>query len=204
MFPFLLNMAETSNTQNIELWSDVNRKLDKKRLENSLALSLPKFLEAYGGDMNKKDQEAFQTAVSDILNSIHNGTIGERTIARELVFKDGKERGTENKRMKQAYGLAANFVNSVIDVMPEYVEPIKETIVNEQEPVVEQQVTPKIEQQEKVKEETPTNPIDIIQQKLNKKRELKLQKLANWNVEANPIIMQLPKTNYNEDSVLGM
>nr|DAU59349.1 MAG TPA: hypothetical protein [Crassvirales sp.] len=41
-------MAENSNTQPVELWYDVNRKLDKKRLENSLALSLPKFIEAYG------------------------------------------------------------------------------------------------------------------------------------------------------------
>ena len=48
-------MTETSNVQNIELWQDVNRKLDKKRLENSLALSLPKFIEAYGENMSKKD-----------------------------------------------------------------------------------------------------------------------------------------------------
>ena len=117
-------MTENSNTPQVELWQDVNRKLDKKRLENSLALSLPKFIEAYGKNMSSKDQEAFNTAVGDILTSIQNGNIGERTIARELVFKDGKERGTENKRMKQAYGLAANFVNRVIDAMPEYVAPV--------------------------------------------------------------------------------
>ena len=52
---YYLYMAEISNTPQVELWQDVNRKLDKKRLENSLALSLPKFIEAYGENMSKKD-----------------------------------------------------------------------------------------------------------------------------------------------------
>ena len=59
-------MAENSNTQPVELWYDVNRKLDKKRLENSLALSLPKFIEAYGQNMKSKDLEAFNKAVTDV------------------------------------------------------------------------------------------------------------------------------------------
>ena len=196
-------MAESSNTPQVELWQDVNRKLDKKRLENSLALSLPKFMEAYGGNMSKKDQEAFQVAVNDILSSIQSGNVGERTIARELVFKDGKERGTENKRMKQAYGLAANFVNSVIDAMPEYVEPMEPVV---QEPIKEKEEiqTTKEDPEPTPKKEELQDPLSIIQQKLNKKRDSKLQKLANWNVEASPILMQLPNINYNEDSVFGM
>ena len=205
MFPFLLSMAETSNTQNVEFWQDVNRKLDKKRLENSLALSLPKFMEAYGDSMSKKDREAFQTAVSDVLDSIHNGVVNERTINRELVFKDGKERGIENKRMKQAYGLAANFVNSVLDAMPEVVEQptgVEQVIPEQQTERTETQTEKPVEK--KVETTAPQNPIDVLQQKLNKKRELKLQKLANWDVESAPIVMQLPQTNYNEDSVLGM
>ena len=193
-------MAETSNTQNVEFWQDINRKLDKKRLENSLALSLPKFMEAYGDSMSKKDREAFQTAVSDVLNSIHNGVVNERTINRELVFKDGKERGIENKRMKQAYGLAANFVNSVLDAMPEVIE--QPAVI--QQPEQQAEIQTQTEKPVEKKVEAPQNPIDVLQQKLNKKRELKLQKLANWDVESAPIIMQLPQTNYNEDSVLGM
>ena len=195
-------MTETSNVQNVELWQDVNRKLDKKRLENSLALSLPKFMEAYGGNMSKKDQEAFQVAVNDILSSIQSGNVGERTIARELVFKDGKERGTENKRMKQAYGLAANFVNSVIDAMPEYVAPVVQKPIEEKEEIPTTNEVTKVETTPK--KEEPQDPLSIIQQKLNKKRDKKLQKLANWNVEASPILMQLPNINYNEDSVFGM
>ena len=160
-------MAETSNVQNIELWQDVNRKLDKKRLENSLALSLPKFIEAYGENMSKKDQEAFQVAVNDILSSIQSGNIGERTIARELVFKDGKERGAENKRMKQAYGLAANFVNSVIDAMPEYVAPVVQKPIEEKKEIPTTKEVTKVETTPK--KEEPQDPLSIIQQKLNKK-----------------------------------
>lgn len=199
-------MTENSNTPQVELWQDVNRKLDKKRLENSLALSLPKFIEAYGKNMSSKDQEAFNTAVGDILTSIQNGNIGERTIARELVFKDGKERGTENKRMKQAYGLAANFVNSVIDAMPEYIESVKkeEVPIQKTEENVEN-TSEKIEPQQKQEEtKQPTNPLEILQQKLDNKNKLKLQKLANWDVEANSIIMQLPELKYNDDAVIGM
>ena len=194
-------MAEISNTPQVELWQDVNRKLDKRRLENSLSLSLPKFMEAYGESMSKKDQEAFQVAVTDILSSIQNGNIGERTIARELVFKDGKERGTENKRMKQAYGLAANFVNSVIDAMPEYVAPVvvQKPVEKKQETTIKETV-----EESTQKKEEPQDPLSILQQKLNKKRDNRLQKLANWDVESSPILMQLPSINYNEDSVLGM
>ena len=195
-------MTETSNVQNVELWQDVNRKLDKKRLENSLALSLPKFIEAYGENMSKKDQESFQVAVNDILSSIQSGNIGERTIARELVFKDGKERGAENKRMKQAYGLAANFVNSVIDAMPEYVAPVVQKPIEEEKEIPTTKEVTKVETTPK--KEEPQDPLSIIQQKLNKKRDKKLQKLASWDVEASPILMQLPSINYNEDSVLGM
>ena len=195
-------MAETSNVQNVELWQDVNRKLDKKRLENSLALSLPKFIEAYGENMSKKDQEAFQVAVNDILSSIQSGNVGERTIARELVFKDGKERGAENKRMKQAYGLAANFVNSVIDAMPEYVAPVVQKPIEEKKEIPTTKEVTKVETTPK--KEEPQDPLSILQQKLNKKRDNRLQKLANWDVEASPVLMQLPSTNYNEDSVLGM
>ena len=195
-------MTETSNVQNVELWQDVNRKLDKKRLENSLALSLPKFIEAYGENMSKKDQESFQVAVNDILSSIQSGNVGERTIARELVFKDGKERGAENKRMKQAYGLAANFVNSVIDAMPEYVAPVVQKPIEEKKEIPTTKEVTKVETTPK--KEEPQDPLSIIQQKLNKKRDKKLQKLASWDVEASPLLMQLPNINYNEDSVFGM
>ena len=195
-------MTENSNTPQVELWQDVNRKLDKKRLENSLALSLPKFIEAYGKNMSSKDQEAFNTAVGDILTSIQNGNIGERTIARELVFKDGKERGTENKRMKQAYGLAANFVNSVIDAMPEYVAPVVQKPIEKKKEIPTTNEVTKVETTPK--KEEPQDPLSIIQQKLNKKRDKKLQKLASWDVEASPLLMQLPNINYNEDSVFGM
>ena len=195
-------MAEISNTPQVELWQDVNRKLDKKRLENSLALSLPKFIEAYGENMSKKDQESFQVAVNDILSSIQSGNVGERTIARELVFKDGKERGAENKRMKQAYGLAANFVNSVIDAMPEYVAPVVQKPIEEKKEIPTTKEVTKVETTPK--KEEPQDPLSIIQQKLNKKRDKKLQKLASWDVEASPLLMQLPNINYNEDSVFGM
>jgi hypothetical protein len=82
-------------------------------------------MEAYSENMSSKDIDAFNIAVRDVVDGIQNGNVNGRTAARELVFKDGKERGVDNKRMKQAYGLAVRFVNSVIDAMPEYVEPVK-------------------------------------------------------------------------------
>lgn len=200
-------MTENSNTPQIELWQDVNRKLDKKRLENSLALSLPKFIEAYGSNMSSKDLDAFNTAVKDVIDNIQNGNVNERTAARELVFKDGKERGTENKRIKQAYGLAVNFVNSVIDAMPEYIEPIKQPIqkveipqqANTQESV--QQAV-----QQPVQAQESNNPIDIVNSKIqkvqqNKQNEL-LNRIKNWNIEGPSISIQLPNTNYTEDAVI--
>ena len=200
-------MAENSNTPQVELWQDVNRKLDKKRLENSLALSLPKFIEAYSENMSSKDIDAFNIAVKDVVDGIQNGNVSERTAARELVFKDGKERGVDNKRMKQAYGLAVRFVNSVIDAMPEYVEPVKQPI---QEVEIPQQTNTQetVQQpvQQPVQAPESNNPIDIVNSKIqkaqqNKQNEL-LNKIKNWNIEGPSITLQLPNTNYTEDAVI--
>ena len=200
-------MAENSNTPQVELWQDVNRKLDKKRLENSLALSLPKFMEAYSENMSSKDIDAFNIAVKDVVDGIQNGNVNERTAARELVFKDGKERGTENKRMKQAYGLAVRFVNSVIDAMPEYVEPVKQqvqTVEIPQQTVTQEPVQQPVQQPVQAPESN--NPIDIVNSKIqkaqqNKQNEL-LNRIKNWNVEGPSITLQLPNTNYTEDAVI--
>ncbi len=200
-------MAENSNTPQVELWQDVNRKLDKKRLENSLALSLPKFIEAYSENMSSKDIDAFNIAVKDVVDGIQNGNVSGRTAARELVFKDGKERGVDNKRMKQAYGLAVRFVNSVIDAMPEYVEPVKQPI---QEVEIPQQTNTQetVQQpvQQPVQAPESNNPIDIVNSKIqkaqqNKQNEL-LNKIKNWNIEGPSITLQLPNTNYTEDAVI--
>lgn len=200
-------MEENSNTPQVELWQDVNRKLDKKRLENSLALSLPKFIEVYSENMSSKDIDAFNIAVKDVVDGIQNGNVSGRTAARELIFKDGKERGVDNKRMKQAYGLAVRFVNSVIDAMPEYVEPVKQPI---QEVEIPQQTnTYETVQQpvhQPVQAPESNNPIDIVNSKIqkaqqNKQNEL-LNKIKNWNIEGPSITLQLPNTNYTEDAVI--
>ena len=200
-------MAENSNTPQVELWQDVNRKLDKKRLENSLALSLPKFIEAYSENMSSKDIDAFNIAVKDVVDGIQNGNVSGRTAARELIFKDGKERGVDNKRMKQAYGLAVRFVNSVIDAMPEYVEPVKQPI---QEVEIPQQTNTQetVQQpvQQPVQAPESNNPIDIVNSKIqkaqqNKQNEL-LNKIKNWNIEGPSITLQLPNINYTEDAVI--
>lgn len=199
-------MAENSNTQPVELWYDVNRKLDKKRLENSLALSLPKFIEAYGQNMKSKDLEAFNKAVTDVLTSIQNGTVEKRNIARELVFKDGIQRGADDKRMKQAYGLAVNFVNSVIDAMPEYSEPVVQEKPIQQTNNQQQSTNQQKQQQVQQQTQQQANPIDAINQKLQRIQQSKLEaltnKITNWNVTGNPILMQLPNSNYNEDFVM--
>lgn len=200
-------MAENSNTPQVELWQDVNRKLDKKRLENSLALSLPKFIEAYSENMSSKDIDAFNIAVKDVVDGIQNGNVSGRTAARELIFKDGKERGVDNKCMKQAYGLAVRFVNSVIDAMPEYVEPVKQPI---QEVDIPQQTNTQetVQQpvQQPVQAPESNNPINIVNSKIqkaqqNKQNEL-LNKIKNWNIEGPSITLQLPNINYTEDAVI--
>ena len=200
-------MAENSNTPQVELWQDVNRKLDKKRLENSLALSLPKFMEAYSENMSSKDIDAFNIAVRDVVDGIQNGNVNGRTAARELVFKDGKERGVDNKRMKQAYGLAVRFVNSVIDAMPEYVEPVKQAVTQTEVP--KQTTTQEPVQQpvqQPVKASESTNPLDIINSKIQKAQQDKqntlLNKIKNWNVDNQITAIQLPNTNYTEDAVI--
>lgn len=200
-------MAENSNTHQVELWQDVNRKLDKKRLENSLALSLPKFMEAYSQDMSNKDIDAFNIAVKDVVDGIQNGNVSGRTAARELVFKDGKERGVDNKRMKQAYGLAVRFVNSVIDAMPEYIEPVKQEVQTVEVPkqTTTQEPTQQPAQQP-VKAPESTNPLDIINNKIQKAQQDKqntlLNKIKNWNVDNTVTAVQLPNTNYTEDAVI--
>lgn len=180
----------------MEFIYDVNRKVDKQRFENSLALSLPKFVEAYGSRLDKEELDNFNTAVTDVLHNIKSGNVDTRTIARELVFKDGIARGQDSEKSKKAYGLAVNFVNQVLDAMPEYVE-----ATTTPAPAPAEQAT-EASTEQPVEEEAPKDAAAIIAEKLASRGKGKLDKVASWNFDYKQDSGSLAPTNTNVNAYI--
>ena len=118
-------MANTT-TDTTPIFQAGNRKLDRTNLENTLVSGIEPYIETYQGTWGKENTAAVRQAYSQLINAIHDGKVS-MNIDGSLHISDGSIANTPDKRGFDPVAKAAYFVTDIINRMPEYKEPKKET-----------------------------------------------------------------------------
>lgn len=100
-----------------KLFKDGERTVSLNLIAKNAQSNLGSYLESKS--WNKRKQEAFLQAYSDIISNINNGNISQRDNARMWVDSTGRITNSK-KRGFDAYGEAAHYLDTIVDAMEDY------------------------------------------------------------------------------------
>lgn len=103
--------------QEEKLFKDGNRNISLNLIQKNANQNVQNYIDSKGWSKRKK--QAFMDAYSDMMTSIDNGNIQSRDLGRKYIDSSGRIKNQEGKGF-DAYGEAAHFLDTIVDVMPDY------------------------------------------------------------------------------------
>ena len=116
----------TDNSSATPMFQAGNRKLNRTNLENTLVSGIEPYIQTYQDVWGKENTAAVRQAYSQLINAIHDGKVS-MNIDGSLHISDGSIQNTPDRKGFDPVAKAAYFVTSIVNRMPEYKEPKKET-----------------------------------------------------------------------------
>lgn len=101
------------------LFKDGNRNISLNQLQTNANQNLQSYLDSKSWGRRKR--QAFMDAYSDMMSSINNGNIKERDSGRKYIDSSGRINNSQGRGF-DAYGEAANFLDTIVDAMPNYTQ----------------------------------------------------------------------------------
>ena len=113
----LQNGDKAPEVKQQRLFRDGNRDIDLDVLIKGANKNITQYLDSK--NWNRKKKQAFMDAYSDIMTSLDNGTISQRDVGRSYVDSSGRIQNSKGRGF-DAYGEAAAFLNTIVDIVPDY------------------------------------------------------------------------------------
>lgn len=108
---------KVSQQQSEKVFKDGNRNISFNLIQKNANQNVQAYLDSKGWGKRKK--QAFMDAYSDMISSIDNGSISGRDSSRRYIDSSGRIKNSEGRGF-DAYGEAAHFLDTIVDVMPDY------------------------------------------------------------------------------------